>query len=556
MRIEGDIRAKDTSFWEFLQESSGMYIIPALQRPYTWGKGHINELFTDIKDATGPYYIGSVVIIDRDRNTNRDQIIDGQQRLTTLSLILSGMLNLVDSKKNFEEFREDVAGMLYKMTLNGKKIPRLSFTNEKSEEAYLSVLKGDLDNLNIASQKVFKDASNQIQKLLKEYSPKCKVSEMEKLLENIKSLQMVLIECKNYSSAFDLFESINATGVSLASNDLIKNRLFQISYNTGDKSLREAEQMWSEIEMNLDFDSSKIKRFIRHQWLSSRGYTSHKRLFKDFEKKLENSRNPEKEASSYLQGLLIDSKIYKGLLNADTESLSNIPKVRFEKDEIKKSLEFLGWLGVDQVYSVLLFLNRTSNTFKKDVNRLVSFQFLYKHVPGSPSIPEKIFADFVEGKISKNDMFLKLQKMCEKHKSDFSDSLTKKVYYREGKSGDIQFILEKYIINYGDGVAFSEPTIEHIIAKSNNDHVLQDYIHLIGNLTILEKTDNGSLQDKPFVEKLQIYSKLWNINKKIKKYSFEKDPVVAIKKRSEDIASGVFDLFMKVLVGGKWPKNK
>lgn len=64
MKTEGDIRAKDISYWDFLDSSSGMYIIPTLQRPYTWGKTQIINLFNDIRDSSGPYYIGSIVIID------------------------------------------------------------------------------------------------------------------------------------------------------------------------------------------------------------------------------------------------------------------------------------------------------------------------------------------------------------------------------------------------------------------------------------------------------------------------------------------------------------
>lgn len=554
MKIEGDIKAKDTSYWDFLDGSSGMYIIPTLQRPYTWGKTHVLDLFNDIKDATGPYYIGSIVIIDReDRGVNRDQIIDGQQRLTTISLLLAAMRDFVDTRKNFDLFKEDIESMLYRLMMNGEKLPRLAFTNVSSNKIYEKILfKHEIKDLTKA-QAVFNDSINQIKKLLKEYSPNCKVKDMEGLLENVKNLQLVLIECKNQSAAFDLFESINATGMTLASNDIIKNRLFQIAYESGKDELEKAEKIWAQIEENLEFDSNKLKTFIRHQWLSTFGYTSHKKLFKDFEKMLGGGKDRESKANNYLKTLLADSNIYKSLLDAKVDSLKGVTNIRFEKEEIRKSLEFLGYLAVDQVYSVLLYLYRTSpRTFKKDINRLVAFQFLYKNVPGSPSTAEKIFADLAEDKITKTEMFQKLKNLCGGYEEDFLENLKKKLRYKEGRSGDVQFLLEKYLISKGDGTGFTEPTIEHIIPKSTKQKDLEDVIHCLGNLTILEKPENGKLQDKLFDEKLTIYKKVWKVNQNIKNYKFAKDPISAINKRCDDISFGLYELLLSVVISGKW----
>ncbi len=554
MRIEGDIKARDTSYWDFLDSSSGMYVIPTLQRPYTWGKTQIVNLFNDIRDASGPYYIGSIVIIDREgRNINRDQIIDGQQRLTTLSLFLVAMREYIGVRKNFDFLNEEIESMLYRLMMNGERVSRLSFTNEQSNKIYESILsRKDYKNLS-KSQAVFVDCVNYFKKLLKEYSSNCKIKDMEYLLNNIKSLQLVLIECKNQSAAFDLFESINATGVTLASNDIIKNRLFQIYNEYGKDELEKAEKMWVKIEENLEFDSSKLKTFIRHQWLSTFGYTSHKKLFKDFEEMIGDGKDKASKANNYLKTLLADSEIYKSLLTAKVDYLKGVTNVRFEKEEIKKSLEFLGYLGVDQVYSVLLYLYRTSpRNFKKDINRLVAFQFLYKNVPGSPSTAEKIFADLTENKITKNVMFQKLKDICSGYEADFIENLLKKLRYKEGRSGEVQFLLEKYLISKGSGTGFSEPTIEHIIPKSTKQEKLDDFIHCLGNLTILEKPDNGSLQDKPFNEKLNIYKKVWRVNQKIKRYTFESNVANAINKRGKDISKDLYELLLTVISNGKW----
>ncbi len=466
------------------------------------------------------------------------------------------MRQYVGTRKNFSLFVDEIQCMLYQPKMSGEKVPKLAFTNEQSNEIYKNIL-NNLESKNISkAQAVFVDAVNQIKKLLKEYSPNCKLKDMEKLLDNIRSLQIVLIECRNQSAAFDLFESINATGITLASNDIIKNRLFQIAHENGKDSLKDAEFAWAEIEKNLDYDSSKIKTFIRHQWLSSFGYTSHKRLFKDFEEMIGDGKERNNKALNYLKLLVKDSDIYHSFLTSKVEALKGVTNIGFEKNELRKSLDFLSFLGVDQVYSVLLFFYRNSpRSFKKDLNRLVAFQFLYKYVPGSPSAAEKIFADLTENKTTKDTMFQNLKKLCDGHKNIFIDNLIKKVYYKEGKSGDLQFILEKYLLNEGKGTGFSEPTIEHIIPKSINDNELYEVIHSLGNLTILEKTENGSLQDKPFMLKVDVYKKLWKVNQRIKKYNFEKDPISAIEKRGRDIAGDLYELFLTAVITGKFKFN-
>jgi hypothetical protein len=446
--------------------------------------------------------------------------------------------------------------MLYRSSIStGGTEPRLAFSNEHANQVYLSLLKKANVASPSAAQKVFLDNFNELKELVKRELVLTRFKDIEKFVENVKNLQIVLIECKNQSAAFDLFESINGTSVTLASNDLVKNRIFQMAHENSKGALKKSEDLWSVLETNLDHDSRKLKTFMRHHWLSTFGYTNHKKLFKDFEKMLE-AGSPSSRAdrsAEYLESLVKDSQIYRSLLLAQVESLKGVPMVRFEKEQLRKTLEFLGYLGVDQVYSVLLHLYRKSpKTFLKDANRLVAFQFLYNNVPGSPSAPEKIFANLAERKKNKEEVFVELRKLCSGLEDVFVENLLKKMKYREGKSGDVQFILEKYVISKGAGTGFSEPTVEHIIPRSTGDTKLLELVHSIGNLTILERSENGALTNKSVTEKLQVYKRVWKVNQSIKRYRFEINPQKAIEKRGVDMAIDVYEMFLKTLTTGKW----
>jgi hypothetical protein len=229
---------------------------------------------------------------------------------------------------------------------------------------------------------------------------------------------------------------------------------------------------------------------------------------------------------------------------------------------------FLSYLGVDQVYPVLLHLYENDNKdFKKDLYRLAAFQFLYKYVPGSPSVPEKkFFSNFCEGKISKQVMFDGLYKLCSKQENAFSDALIQRIKYVKGRSGDVQFLLEKFTYLSG-GTYIKKPTVEHIIPQDESDPVYSLFedtpenmrlIHTIGNLTILEEDENSDTTK--FNQVFHIKAKLYkqhaaNANKAIDSYGFDLDPVAAIKKRSRDVASEIYNMFLHTLESGKWKRK-
>ncbi len=561
--METKIKALDTTFGEFHKTASDAYFIPSLQRPYTWDKKEIEKFWDDILDNEPGYYIGSIVAIVDGGTISRDQIIDGQQRLTTLSLFLVGIRDYIQNKTS-EEYKliaEDLDNLLVKYGRDNKQI-RLSFFDENSRKMYEAlVFKNEMPSQPTNNQKKFIKNIKNVNDNIKKYSPKCRINEIRSLVDKIKKIQLIFIKCSDRTSAFNLFESINATGISLATTDLLKNALFEALHNS-EKDYKYIESGWKKMFETFSEDSSYLKTYIRHHWISTVGYISHAGLFDAFLKEYKD------EELSYAKSLFDLANVYLSIRDARTESLDKLTTRRYELSEIKETLSFLSFLGVDQVYSVLLYIYKNDTSqFIKDLNKLTAFQFLYKYVPGSPSVPEKkFFANFCEGRISRQELFNGLFGLCVGQEQQFIENFNDRVKYVEGKSGDIQFVLEKIIYKEGGINKFAEPTIEHIIPQDGTDSVFKKFksskdeaykkIHSIGNLTVVEKTENSSksIFNQHLKEKIPHYKNHQvTLNQKIvKDYDFLNDPDSSIKKRGDQISKLIYNLFLNTIKTGKW----
>jgi|AntRauTorckE6833_2_1112554.scaffolds.fasta_scaffold07099_1 uncharacterized protein with ParB-like and HNH nuclease domain len=569
--MKSKIEADDKTYEEFIEKGSNIHVVPSLQRPYTWGKKEVEKFLNDVLENDIEYYIGSIVMVAAEGSTKREEIIDGQQRLTTISLILVAIRKVLSEKEVDSEGIKDTAyNLLVKPEHKGEGVIRLEFSNENSQSIYRSlVLNETFKAEKTEVQKNFETNFEVIKTFIREKLEKDKKFIAE-YIEKISKLQIIFIKCLDKNSAYTLFESINATGISLASTDLIKNAILR-KLSVDNVYLEKAEKEWLSLEDVFNEDVTMIKTYLRHHWISGGSYTSHTKLFDEFQEKY--SDNDVEKVYKYLQDLSSTADIYNSLRTAAIESLIQTGKgigtsKRFEQNEIKASLEFLEYLGVDQVYSVLLHIYKNDlKNFRKELNKLTSFQFLFKYVSGSPSTVERKFANYCTDKYDKEYLSKHLQKICKNKSGEFIENFIEKTKYRAGRSGDIQFVLEK-IAQKQDGIgSFTKPTIEHVVAqkpseinsnlKDMDSSEYKNLINTIGNLTIVELEDNGSeLSNKPVKEKMKILEKSKRkTHNNVTNYKFEKDAITAISNRSRDISGEIYDLFFEVLKTGKFPGN-
>ncbi|MDT8862131.1 DUF262 domain-containing protein [Alkalihalobacillus sp. MEB130] len=261
------MKATETNFLQFLKGPK-QFVIPIYQRTYSWTRKQCAQLWTDIErlssdENLSAHFLGSIVYVEKGlyHVTSVPQllVIDGQQRLTTLSLILSAFAEVLDEKsktcesitakkvRNYFLFNaEEEDDTQYKLLLTQK--DRETFINllEKKE------LDEDYSKRIIENQKFFKD------KITKsEYT----LDDIYQALNKLTVVDIALDRDKDNPQL--IFESLNSTGLDLSQADLIRN-YFLMGITPKDQE-RLYNDYWYKLEKKFDQfeESSYFDRFIR-----------------------------------------------------------------------------------------------------------------------------------------------------------------------------------------------------------------------------------------------------------------------------------------------------
>lgn len=559
-------KAANTNYISFLFENQQIEI-PEFQRPYSWEKKQINELWDSILENEKSYYIGNIVLIKDFDFGQKKSIVDGQQRLTTLSLVLAAIRDYAQASKikvRMPDGIDSMEAMLYyfnQLKPQNGPAPKIVFSNKKFDQIYRQIIKSGLQEVDEESldslQKNFVRSYREIYKRINEYSKKDS-KKLGELLERVLTLEFIVILCKTDSDAYLLFEGLNSTGLDLSIADLVKNGVLKATSRQEIAKLEEVQKKWLEMEGLFSLDDAKwFTKFIRHQWISNKGAITEKKLYRAIIDKI----SKEKDASSYVDGLLRDAKAYRGIRTGSLEFKSG----RMRPEHVVESnllLKGISLLGFEQIYPVLLSLynHLDPEDFIKHLRKLHAFSFIVTNSPVSPPKYEKLFANFAVNYPSKIDEIKKIYEELldlSVYKDDFVSSFVKTYRYKTNGNNELLRMLLQMFLNIHDyEIIKTSETIEHICSQNptSADKILQDeYLHAIGNLTVLNKKENSKeYSNEPFSAKRELFKEdHFEENRRIAEYSFEDNPIDAISKRSQYIAESMYDLFLGRLQRGK-----
>ena len=270
----------------FSNDKNIYYTIPKYQREYTWGVREWELLFNDIVSNDNGYFLGSIICVDISASSLGDttlEVIDGQQRLTSLSILLATICKLIEDKKDeLDEYQtNDLFNLKKEIVLrrDGKFYPRLTpQIQNKNQTDYLSLLcelnlLQDYPRTSYALMRKMYKAHNNFLKFINQYLEELKtekadnyneVEELFKLVETINAAVIVSIEVETHKDAYMLFESLNNRGVPLSAIDLLKNLL--ISTSDPDGKSDECYEKWKTILSYLGDDYSNQERFFRYYY--------------------------------------------------------------------------------------------------------------------------------------------------------------------------------------------------------------------------------------------------------------------------------------------------
>ncbi|WP_440144433.1 DUF262 domain-containing protein [Aeromonas veronii] len=520
------------------------YIVPRFQRGYSWAREQIIELWDDIlsnisiKDGNyinEEYFIGALVLVGNE-NSLAYKIVDGQQRLTTLTIMLSvicdkfksiGRDNLATAiYENYIAGKDDEGNMYFKLEnetpkpffqVNIQHIDKKNEAPKSEEEKILLAAYTELSNL----------TSIDMLKARKVLDATAKNNEYEEFLKAlrdqlIKYLKVIFITVNDEEEAYTIFETLNARGMNLSCVDLIKNKLFtELKTAHPDDAAKTA---WSGLRGKIYSRDGVggLENYVRHWWISKYSYVSTDNLYSKFKSEW-NKKNIDAEA--FIKELASDADLYVKISSPQSEDFK-----QREEYYIYKSLMAFKTFGLSQHRPFLLSLLKAKNKkliadrdVKKVLSFLEAFHFKFNAVCSlRPSGIENSYSraarDLHAAKTKSNvkaivnDLVSKLKER-EPEKKLFQDKFSEIKFHREFTKQKklIQYILSK-MENNCRGSAELVPddiTIEHILPQENGKGSIEtlDLIGSVGNLLPLGAELNREADNKSVDLKIETYKK-------------------------------------------------
>lgn len=540
-----------------------IYDIPRYQREYTWNQRDWANLYDDITQNDAGYFLGSFIVVNGTVNSKMDtihyEVIDGQQRLTTLSLLLAALYTrIMEHKDSIDDdmMLDDIRPLRNRLILKSDKsmtrvIPQVQNHNL---EDYRWILKEHI-GLDAVMQKPKFLGLRKMSKAFNYFYDR--LGEDVGGRDGIECVRCLLDICRlvcsavvdqitvdSHADAYTLFASLNNRGVPLSAVDLIKNMLLGKVAGVDDGQLDYYFERWQEVLHNLGDDYKTQERFFRQNYDAFRrevnkpfigesgsqlplgSVATRSNLLKIYEKRME----ADDGALKVLDELTENSALYSKIIGLDQEGP--------DSELSDQLLELSRAQGVAS-YLMLLFLFKKQNQLElKDetlallVKLLVCF-FVRRNLTDTPPTRdlERLFISICESLESEGLKGIAAAEYIKKRLVDVSASDASFKERLEGPIYDVNPDMTRYILTVIASPSVTKEmkslweryasgnyvwTIEHIFPQGKNIpdewvkmvadggmskaiEVQEKQVHTLGNLTITGY--NSKLSNMPFVTK-------------------------------------------------------
>lgn len=544
---------------QLLGSSNEQFVIPAYQRRYSWGEKQWADLFHDIKllSQQDSHLLGTILCLTANYSVgiNVLELVDGQQRTTTLTILLKALSD------KFKELQQEE---VY------KEIESLLFCKGIDRVLKRKVVLGDLDNpdyekfmknedLESIKNKKFLEAYRFFMEKFKDFSLTELLEFHYKLVSNTYTIRL---DVANSKDAYKLFETINNRGLSLSPTDIIKNFLLGHSSLISDGILEKVKGYWTELIINLD--GIKTDDFFR-QYLSSilKRKITGSNIIDEFKKYYFKSVIEAESLNEFSQYELFTVEIDEELEDLSVEleeeyaggtgandKISIIDFARYLRDASKiyghirnqsfsnhivnKHLKNLTKIKSFPSYTFLLdlFQRDVEESKKIQILKLIETFMLRRHVCEYRTAElDTIFSNLVN--VENKDIVGNVREKLSKYlpnDNEFRDKFSK--YSFKGNENRAKYALEKFeydlINDQGEYTLSSggELHLEHIIPQKittkkskeefgdweeylggNAKDLHKEYVNRIGNFTLLAKSLNIVASNNPFESKVKEYQK-------------------------------------------------
>ncbi|WP_119020300.1 DUF262 domain-containing protein [Salmonella enterica] len=525
---------KNENFNELIG-GSNKYIVPRFQRDYAWDIEQWEDLWSDVTalDDEGFHYMGYIVLQQKEQY--QYEVIDGQQRLVTLSIIvlaaMKAIKTLIDNGEDVEENTERL-NEITKTFVGNKNFVSLKVISKldlnRNNKRFFQKICSDLEapnNRGITS-------TNKLLRKCFEFYNKKKFgnsgSEIAQFIVDFSSsMVFTKIIVQDDLNAYKVFETLNARGVQLSTPDLLKNYLFSIA--TKDEKIEEEEldeldAQWSEIIDQLG--ESNVSDYIRYHYNSQRKMVTKNNLYASMRRVITSPEN----AYNYLRSLINSAPIYASLINPNDSWWDE------QNVEYKKATHYLNGIRLFNIKQPLTILLAAFNLFSP--NEFVSLsRYLYIlsirynvicHL--SPSEQESMYnqiANKVSNKEYKRASHVKNGEEFKRLYPDDNTFFNAFEFHRmpsRQTAKKIRFLLSEIEQYLGNNCDYEKVTLEHICPYNpEGDWVaffgegVNDVKDRLGNMIVI---DRDNLKRAPFkVKKTEYKNSKYKLASKVNEYA-------------------------------------
>lgn len=492
------------------------FVIPEYQRPYTWGIDETLQLLSDLtsaldRDTDEPYFLGSVVLV-KDPASTRSEVIDGQQRLTTLTLLLGVLRDLVENPR----LREAVHKFIEEPAVEWDDEParaRLALRprDERFFNEYVQT-DGGTERLNRISDNIAEtDSQRALRDNAKALRNELAAWNQDRLRALFKMLGartfLVTVSTPDLNSAYRIFSVMNSRGLPLAPSDIFKS---QVIGAIPDADKNHYADLWEKLEEDLGRDEfANLFLYIRTVLSQSRAVRG---LLIEF---------PEQVLNTYLPH---DGKRFiKELLEPYARADSRLISYDFTGDEwagVNGWLKSLNQLDNDDWRPAALWALKNHgddpeflDSFLKKLERLAA-SMLLRRVYATPRAQRYVvlLSQLVDG----SGLDAEALELSESEEVDSIRLLDDELYNYTR--------IRRYVLLRLDSILANDPgasydhkiiTVEHVLPQTPQDDSawIRDFseeermywTHRLGNLLLLNRRKNSQAQNYDFDKKKETY---------------------------------------------------
>ena len=499
-------------------------LVPEFQRGYEWTDANIDDFWRDIsrfrvksklKDGPDAYFLGPIVTL-----TNKDdqtiKLLDGQQRLATATILFSVIRDLATEildKTGLPEAMELV--LLTQKQYIEKPDGRFALELGETDSVYFTetIQRSPSSDrapklpTHIKIKKAKRKLTEEVRNLIAGKGEIDALAELTDLRQTlISDLVMARIRVDSYKDAFQIFETLNARGLSLSAPDLLLNYLMGQADETEHRQIR---SLWTEMIQRVG--TYDINQFLRHMWVSEHGDLKEENLFTAISTKIESAGY---QSIEYIRRCSEECESYIQLISVD-ENLLDVAAVPYVRALVRE-------LRVTATYPLLLssYLKLGPEDFLDVVKWLLVFVTRYAIIANlNRSGMEKLLYNLAMSvramgdEVTSKERAQSVRASLEKHVPDtkkMQESVKDLVFETPKEAKYVLSRIARYMQDRTNSVAPKDANVEHIYPQSPESgewggEEKQEKLNLllwhVGNLTIFGRRANRKVANQEYDKK-------------------------------------------------------